>query len=131
LPVLAAVIVAGGWTGIAPAVTVAGLVALTQYGSDISAAALLARKRTDLAAAALAADRVLMLVCVAAALALQRSVLSAYAGMLAANLLRLTASLAMARRTVLTSARPGWNAAVAADFLRRGTPVALSLIAFA
>lgn len=131
MPVLAAVILIGGWTDVGAAIAMAGLAAVTQYGADLAAASLLAKKRTDLAAVVLVADRLLMAVCVAVAMRVDRSVASAYAGMLAANLLRAAGSLILARRTVLASIRPRWSNELAANLLRRGAPVALSLIAFA
>lgn len=131
LPMLVAVIVLGGWSDLSTAIFAAGLAAVTQYGADLAAASLLARKRTDLAAAVLVADRLLMVVCVGVAMQIERSVAAAYLGMLAANLLRAAGSLVLARRIVLPSIRPGWSTEMALDLLRRGAPVALSLIAFA
>lgn len=131
LPVLTAVIVMGGWSDLGSAIFAAGLAAVTQYGADLAAAALLARKRTDLAAAVLVGDRLLMAICVGIAMQIERSVAAAYLGMLVANLLRALASLVLARRIVLPSIRPRWSTELAVDLLRRGAPVALSLIAFA
>lgn len=131
MPILGLVILAGGWTSIGASVVAAGLVAVTQYGSDIAAAELLARRRKDLAGAALAADRVLMLACVGTALAISPSVVSAYAGMLAANVLRAGGCLVLARRALGISCLPGWSSSIAKDLVRRGAPVGLSLMAFA
>jgi O-antigen/teichoic acid export membrane protein len=129
LLLLLLVAVAGPWRGEVGLLLLAGLVAVTQFGSDPATWVFFGRGRVDIGAAILIADRLLYLVAINGAAYAFHSATGLVLGALGANLLRMAASALWVRGELGAGVARTWELGVFQRLVGSGAALGVAIIA--